>query len=40
MNEEGLSRLVRLLRNTSFREMVSALKRDGFSLERKGHYEG
>lgn len=29
------SQLVHLLRNTPVRELVSALKRDGFSLERE-----
>jgi predicted RNA binding protein YcfA (HicA-like mRNA interferase family) len=33
MNEPG--RLVHLLRNTPVCEIVSALKRDGFSLERE-----
>jgi len=32
---DDLSELVRLLRNTPVRELVSALRRDGFLLERE-----
>jgi predicted RNA binding protein YcfA (HicA-like mRNA interferase family) len=34
MSDE-LSNLVRLLRNTPVRELVSAIRRDGFMLERE-----
>ena len=40
MSEEDLGQLVHLLRNHSCGEMVAALKRDGFSLSRKGHKGG
>lgn len=35
MSESDLGQLVHLLRNTAVRELISALKKDGFSLERE-----